>query len=133
MAGDATQGKHPSEQLTSGDVRCRSPVVGVPQRRFSLDVHEQGPGLFLLTGSRTPELGDVIHAPYPRADGYPYEATLLEGVAHIDICPKAGDAILLNVRFLHCVLGWASRPWYRIVYNGFLGQSRDGCDVLRWN
>lgn len=65
--------------------------------------------------------------------GYPYRAAALEALDHVDVRPEAGDLVLLNGRFLHAVTGWEGDARQRIVYNGFMGLTRDACRVLRWS
>lgn len=64
--------------------------------------------------------------------GFPYPAPLLAALPFIDIASRPGDLVLLNGRFLHAVRGWDGAVGERIVYNGFIGLSRDGATVLRW-
>jgi hypothetical protein len=64
--------------------------------------------------------------------GYPYDPALLDGIAFIDVQPRAGDLVLLNGSFLHAVVGWGGKPGQRIVWNGFLGLTRDASSVLHW-
>ncbi len=65
--------------------------------------------------------------------GYPYPVSQLADVDHLDIKPDPGDLVLLNGRYLHAVTGWAGKTSDRIVFNGFMGLSEDGCTLMRWS
>ncbi len=65
--------------------------------------------------------------------GYPYPASALTDLEHIDVRPEPGDLVLLNGSFLHAVLGWEGDARQRVLYNGFAGATPDGCTVLRWS
>lgn len=65
--------------------------------------------------------------------GFPYPLEALDRIPYVDIKAKAGDAVFLQGRFVHAVLGSngsVSAP--RITMNGFFGISADGSTVIQW-